>query len=239
MATLVSDLILEAYCDAGVIATTGEAISATLQADALRLLNQMWQSWMLDPLMQPQHFASFALVANTDNYTLGPGGSWDTTGFLGATGVPLAISSWDCRSGSFRTGGKPIPLPQFREEVNDGLGASAVLIQKLAHTGQTQAPIAIPTGITVYVFPRPATSPGTVFLQIQWAQVTAFAATDDISSSMLGGYFPALHYNLAIMLNSIYPRPGGVPEATVANARNFKIAIMNLNASILGVAPPQ
>lgn len=78
MAETARDIIKDAMKVAGVLTKTQEP-SADEAADGLRFLNNMIDSWSNDSsLIYSRSLESFTLTANQQNYTLGPGGNFNT-----------------------------------------------------------------------------------------------------------------------------------------------------------------
>ena len=60
--------------------TLGDSLTSIEQTTYLEVLNTMLASWSTGPLMcYQQLIESFPLVAGTQTYTIGPGGSFNTT----------------------------------------------------------------------------------------------------------------------------------------------------------------
>lgn len=220
---LVSDLINQAFLDMGAIAA-GETITGAEQADAFLRLNQMVKTWSIEHLTAPNmSHTAFTPVAGTIAYTLGTGGSFTTAA------RPLRVTGATSLSGNFRSNVEVMSFEQFHSTVNDPLGSSSVLALKLA------ADNGFPS-INLRVFPVPAASPGTLWLDY-WMALAAFGGVGD-TIALPEGWENALHFNLAVALYPQYARAGGIPDVLAANAQNSKESLVALNREILGAAAP-
>jgi len=227
--TTISALVHLAAEDLGVI-TPGETLSAALLANGTTRLKDLYASWALEELMAvPLHMTSTAVIAGTTDYTFGIGGTLSSVGV-----APIKITGWQSRSGNFKNGGVPISFAKFNEAVKDNLATSAQLVQYLA--ADSGGPYNNDTKlINVRIWPTPAASPGSLAIDY-------LSYADQIVDPLTlpAGWVAALRTNLALDWAPQFAREGGkVPEALAANALNRKLAIMQLNASILGLPMPQ
>lgn len=237
MAFLVSDLIIEIYLRLGVT-QPGDTPSAALVTDAFNSLNQMWQSWQLEETMMPrfQGASSFALSAGVNSYGLGAGLAWNTTPFLGASAVPLRAVSWQARTtNGFRTGGKVSSITAFREKAQDSLGTTSVIPSELGASGSLSTAFIANSLLGIFVWPTPAASPGVVDLEFMYTMADFTSTAQDISG-MSPGYLAALIWGVCRDLYTQYARVSSTTlQVVLANAQNYKQAISDLNASILGL----
>lgn len=238
MAFLVSDLIIEVYLRLGVT-QPGDTPAAAMVTDAFNSLNQMWESWQLEETMMPhyQGASAFALSAGSNSYALGAGGSWNTTPLVGASAVPLRAISWQARTTTgFRTGGKVLSIPAFREKVQDQLGTTSLLPSEVAaSTGLLNPFLGSSNLLGVFVWPTPAASPGLVDLEFMYTMADFTSTAQDISG-MSPGYLAALIWGVCRDLYTQYARVSSTTlQVVLANAQNYKQAISDLNASILGL----
>ncbi len=227
MATLVSDIIQEAFVDLSVV-QPGELISnsPSIQNAALLVLLQMQASWIAEDLMNFNAVElGFTLVSNVDAYTLGIGGTFDTF----AQNIHR-VTSWNARSGNFKSGGLIATIDQFHQAANAN-AKTAVLPELVA--ADTRFPL---IDIRVYPFPVGVFVGGQMAtLNLQgWYNTPAFANLTDNVDNLPPGYVAALHFNLAIALSPQYARVGGVTPELAANAQTSKGIIVAKNAAILG-----
>lgn len=225
--SLVSDIYNQSFIDLGVI-RPGETISATLGADALAQLIQLWALRTLDQTLTYAwyHDGGLVLVAGTDAYTVGTGGS------LVTTAAPIRITGWTCKSGGFQNAGKPVSFEQFDAEVKDPLATSSKLISILAADGQ------VPTK-NIRVFPVPAASPGTLTLDYFGPMVQISTAGQSLSFGP--GYEYFMRKDLAVAMYPAYARSGALTIQTLTSQRDGAMALIQQNnAAIqqLGASAP-
>jgi hypothetical protein len=224
MAT-VADLIYKAFLNLAVI-QPGEILNATIQNQALPYLLDMQASWIAEDLMNYNAVElGYTLVQNVDTYTLGIGGTFDTF----AQNVHR-VTSWNARSGNFKSGGRIVTIDEFHALANPN--AEAATLPKLV-AADTHFPL---INIRVHPFPAPVYGGSTMAaINLQgWYNTPAFGALGDSVDNLPPGYINALHYNLAIALSPQYARVGGVTPELMANATNSKGVIVAKNAAILG-----
>jgi hypothetical protein len=226
MSVLVSDIINEAILDLAGIAP-GESLTTAELNDAFARLNAMIASWSTEGLTVPYFsHTAFTITQGVSVYTLGTGGS------LVTTARPMRVSGASSVSGNFRSAMKVVGFDQFAAEVGDPIASSTVLAKVLAADGSSPS-------INLRVFPVPATSPGTLWLDY-WMELAQFATTGD-SVTLPDEFVDALHFNLAVRLYPQYARAGGIPPELAANAQSTKQALVARNSAIQGLdqqAPP-
>lgn len=226
MATLVSDIIVQAFVDLGVI-RPGETISSTLQGDALAALVQAWALMSNDQTFTyAWYHQTFSLSAGTANYTVGTGGS------LTATADPIRITAWRSQSGNFANSGQCISFEQFEQGVKDPLATTSVLAQVVAADG------AIPSK-NIKIFPVPASAPGTLTLDY-FGRMTQFSTVGD-SLAFGPGYEQFIRKDLAITMYPAYARSGALTLQALTASRDAALAIIRQNnAAIqqLGASAP-
>ncbi len=216
---LVSDIINQAMSNIGGY-VPGETMTAAEQSDAFMRLNQMIDNWSREQLTLPNYLhGPFALTAGVNAYTLGTGGTLVT----GA--VPLRVTGAQSVSGNFRSPCRVISFDQFAAEVADPLAGATVLANTVAADGSYP-------NINIKVFPMPAASPGTLWLDY-WSAIAQFNTVGD-TINLPAGWQAALHTNLAVELYPQYARMGGIDPVLAANAQKYKGALVALNAAILG-----
>lgn len=219
MATLVSDIINQAFLDLNVVAP-GEGITTAEQTDAFLRLNQMIASWSREQLTVPQLVHQiFTPTAGTFAYTLGTGGT------LASSSAPVRVTGATSYSGNFRSPVRIVSHEEFGATVGDDAGSTAVLVKVLAADGDSP-------NINVRLWPTPAAGPGSLEITY-WAALAAFATVGD-SVTLPEGFEDALHFNLAVRLYPQYGRQGGIDQVLASNAQTTKAALVQLNAQILG-----
>lgn len=213
MAT-VQDLITSALRKIGVLAA-GETPNSDENTDALASLNNLLESWsaqeaMVYNIVNFQH----ALTANTQSYTIGTGGTFNTP-------RPLKIE----RAGI-------IGSDTLRHDMNI-VGAKAwAAIEEKSLTGILPKVLyndnAFPLA-TLNVWPKPSGTP-TLDLYI-WQQLTAFATVGD-TINLPPPYFRALAFQLAIDLAPEYGAQAQGAAAGLAElAASSKADVIALNRS--------
>ena len=199
----------------------GEPMSAEDGANGLLRLNSMLASWSTRRLfIYNITIASFTLVANDADYTIGPTGDFVATRPLrvDAACILLTVNGNDLKV-------KDLDILTQGEYVElSDKAASAVIPEKLyVDNGFPNA--------TLYLFPRPSGSATKIQLST-WTPLSQFAALGD-SYSFPPGYYEAITFNLAIQLGPRYNRRPD--EALAAKALEAMSAIQNLNR-IVGMA---
>jgi hypothetical protein len=225
MANLVSDLINEAFLNISGFAV-GEGLTSAEQTDAFMRLNQIISSWSTEQLTVPNMtHTAFTLAAGTSNYTLGTGGT------LVTSARPLRVTGASSVSGNFRSNVEVMSFEKFAATVSDPLAAATVLATKLAADGSFPS-------INLRVFPTPAATPGTLWLDY-WMAIAQFATVGD-TVALADGFELALQLALAVHLYPQYGRSGGIDPVLAANAQSAKASLVDKNLKILGQpAAPQ
>lgn len=193
----------------GVIAT-GETPSGEEQADAISTLNDMLEQWALSRLMVYDYTPeSFSLVASTASYTIGSGGTLNTT-------RPLAIETAFIRRAGTSTD-YPLALIANAEYRSISQKTSEGVPSFLYYEGSN------PLG-TIYLYPTPDAA-HTLHLTTR-KQFTAYSS-GATSIAVPPGYAMAIKYNLALMLSVEY---GVTPSPLLVQiARDTKAEIKRLN----------
>ncbi len=251
---LVSTLIQEAYEDLAVV-QPGETISTSLQTTGFARLNELLQSLSTEgATVFGQVVGSFAVAIGTANYTLGAGGSWNSTVRA------QKITAWKINTAAFVSGGPPLPFDQFdaaaraaqvaftqaqQAAISMAADTQAKIIASMAQFYQTPgftltppalASISVPMVlgadtswplINVRVWPTP-TQNATAEIAY-WVPIVAFGAVGD-TVNFPPGWEAMVRSNLAVVLYPMFERVGGMPPALAANAQNTKAAIVNQNS---------
>ena len=254
MATLVSDIINQAFLNLEAIAV-GESITSAEQTDAFLRLNQLIASLSTEgATVYTETLKTFSSSAGVDHYTLGAGGTWDSTVRA------QKVVAWKATSGLFVSGGAPVDFAAFDTAAHAAAqGFIQAAQQAYALEAETAAKIitamapffqtptftwptialsnaAVPMVLgadtawplaNVRIFPAPA-SAASVELTY-WVPLTAFTAVSD-AVSLPPGFEQMLHSNLAVVLYPQYPRAGGIPPELAALAQNSKAAIIQQNS---------
>lgn len=226
MATLVSDIINQAFEDLGVI-RPGETITGNLQASAFLALQQRWALNCLEKTFSTQWFhQTFGLNGGVSAYTVGIGGA------LAATANPIEIVSWRSVSVAFESAGDIISFEEFDAKWQNFYSEGSVLAKMVA--SDSGYPLK-----TIRVAPVPATPPGNLILTY-YGVMTQFATVGD-ALAFAPGYEDFLHNDLALALYPRYARAGAQSlQALQGNRQNALQVITALNARINGLvqAPP-
>jgi hypothetical protein len=221
---LVSDIINEAFLDLNAIAA-GESITSAEQADAFLRLQQMLDQWSAEQLsVYTVVHAGFTITAGTTVYTLG------TAGSLATAAIPVRVTGAAGVAGAFRGPIKVVSWDEFDALTKDGSGEVAVIPEILAADNAWPA-------INIRLFPTPAASPATLWLDY-WTSLAQFSTVGD-TVTLPPGFQKALHTNLAVDLYPQYARPGTTVEILAAQAKAAKQSIIDLNAQILGMQQQQ
>lgn len=241
MATTWNDLINEALADLGVI-RPGEVVSTTVQSDCFLRLQQMIASLSTEgAVVFTETLQSFSLVAGTQSYTLGTGGT------LVTSARAQKVVAWKAVGGAFTSGGTALSFDQFDQAAqaasisfttaaNQVLSSlAAFFIAPTLALSQASVPVilgadtAYPT-INVRVFPAPAVN-GILELAY-WVPLTQPVTVTDPVGNLPPGYESLLHFNLAMQLLPRYGRQGYDSAALAANAQASKNAIIVQNTAL-------
>jgi hypothetical protein len=192
--------------------------------DGMYTLNHIIASWSNEELPTFQRVQTvFAYVVDTDAYTVGATGTWDT----GATGTrPMKILSAVSYSGKFRRGMEVLPMGRFRSRIQNGTGITATLPDLLGFDNARP-------NINVRVFPMPnATS--SIELEY-WTALAALASkTTDIDYAE--GWELALRDELVLRLAPMYGKEAS--QTQIRNAQASKSAIAAIVASTMAAEAP-
>lgn len=189
---------------------SGETPSSEETSDGLSALNAMMDAWSIERLMVYQILQeNFTLSAGTASYTIGSGGTWNTT-------RPTRIDSAFIRDSS----GQDYPIEIITKEQYDAiwLKTTQSLPEQLFYDP------AYPLG-TVYWYCVPDAS-YTAYIN-SWKQLQSFAGLTTVLA-LPPGYERAIKYNLALEIAPEYNR---MPSAVLAQIANeSKAAIKSMNA---------
>lgn len=207
------------------VAAAGETPPTTDLTDGLTILNGMLNAWLTQRLMvYAIDEQAFNLVANTRTYTLGPGGTWDTTPLYGAsTPRPVRVERANLRVTSLDPD-LDVPMRVLTQEEYEFLrvkGLSSNWATWLYYRPD------FPLG-TVIVYPTPtAVEQVVLWLWKPLTQALALATT----VTMPPGYEEALVYNLA--RRCAHEFDGGIlsPDA-MQMANDTLAAVKSLNSSL-------
>jgi hypothetical protein len=221
----VRDLITGSLRLIGAVAT-GETPEAQELTDALGVLNQMIDSWSLERLTIYSLVAEeFALVAGTQRYSLGTGGTFNTSRPTGLQTVTI----------------KPVTSGTAYESPVDIIGEQqwAAITQK---TTQSVPNKVYPEGTYPLEYLNFYPCPDQAHTVVLWSAkpLTTFAAIGD-TVAFPPGYLRALRYNLAIELAPEYGKPISQQVAMAATEskenikrRNFQPALLQSDPAMLG-----
>lgn len=230
---LVADVIQLAFEDLGMI-KAGETLSATLLANGLIYLQQMWQTWGGEQDTNYNNaIDTHVLTTATPNYTYGITANAPT---LTAPTQPIRVLAWRFIASIFggtgasviANGGELISVEQFFAQVKDINSTAAIIPQIVA------ADMGYPL-INLWIFPTPLASSGALYLYYSQALPTMSSSATNLT--VPEGYPEAMHFNLAVAMYPQYRRQGGIPPELAANAQNTKASIVARNRLIrLGMA---
>jgi hypothetical protein len=216
----VRDLIGVALTKLGILGE-GRAPSGNQGAAGVRCLNSLLDAFPLERhLVYVIDRQTFALVANTQTYTLGPGGTWNTTPLYGVGSPrPEGIESafWQDPSTLDEL---PVWLldEQAYRDLEGVRSLTATVVQRLYYAPQ------MPQG-SVFVWPKPTVNANIIlFLQRPFDRQT----TLDSLLAYPPGYQRLLEYGLAQELGTEYP--GSLRPEIVAVAEDAKRLVKMGNA---------
>ncbi len=209
------DLITDALQSIGELGQN-ETPSADDLSYCFGRLNNLLDSWSTERLsLYAVVRGQFALVAATQDYTIGPSGTFTSIG------RPVLIQS----------AAIILPTTTIRFQMNLLTAKQFALIQEKGLTGVLPTDVYFDqdypnTGF--HVWPVPS---GTPSIEIYyWAALTAFTALGT-TFAFPPGYYDAMKFGLMLMIAPAYNKP--VDPATLAFAQAKKAAIQSLNAQIL------
>jgi hypothetical protein len=228
MATLVSDIINEAFNALGVT-QPGETVSTTIQTAAFLTFQQLMQNLTMRQELSflPIH-QTFSVTAGTNQYILGVGQTFNTSS------LPLRVTGWISKTGNFYNGGQIMPTEAAHAQAKNFVGKTSQ-VAEIVSADQGYPYIAIE------IWPVPATSPGSLELDYL-AQWPAFSTVGD-TVTLPPGWEMMLVYQLALALAPQYSRQGGIPQALTLAAESTLNALIARNVAILQlqsgpIAPP-
>lgn len=212
-----NELIDQSFTDIGTI-QPGESITAAMRTHAQGLLNQLLSSLSTEgATAYTQKTYAFNLAAGQSSYTLGAGGTMNTTERV------QRLTGWRANYSTLLQGGGPVvSLSDFGAlaATKDGEVTSIPRV--------VGADTAYPL-INVRVSPPPSNQPGSIEFT-GWtaiAQVADFTATPTLPE----GWPLMLRLQLALLLYPAYARQGGIPQELAASALNAKASIVNQNTA--------
>jgi hypothetical protein len=218
------DLINGAFEIIGV-KSLGQDLEGAIVSDGFRRLNSMINSWGTQPLTMTAFSREvFDITASQSDYTVGPGGDWDTVRPLVVVGVSLIMTN---SSPSIE-----IPLSMLTQNAY-----AAIAVKDLTSTLPTQAfwnPTYPPSGSsvglgTMKLWPKPTDGANDIALYTQVA-VTSFTSLT-MPTGMAPGYREALEYNLACRLCAPYGRP--VQPDVLAYAKSTLATVKRQNTRLM------
>jgi hypothetical protein len=233
MTVTVRDLITTAFLKLGILGV-GEALDASYAATGLRCLNSLLDAWALeDLLVYVIDRQVFPLVANTQTYTLGPGGTWNTTPLYGAGSPrPAQIEGawWQEPSTLIEQ-----PIHVLKNHVDYQYFRSIPTITSTLVTDlwyDAGAPLG-----TVFVYPKPTAASNIIlYLWHPWNAATTLATT----LTLAPGYQRLLEFNLPVELSSEFPgtlRPDIVALAneSMEKAQRRNVRVPRMASDLAGV----
>jgi hypothetical protein len=214
------DVINFAAKEANIMAS-GESLNSDEYTDCLTALNAMLAAWNLEQItiyvvVNYQH----ALTASTGTYTIGTGGTLNTT-------RPVKIES----AGVIQSNGLRDTLKLIGSAEWAAIGEKGtVAVRPLVLFNDNQYPLA-----SLNIYPKPS---GTPMLDLwMWEELAPYVALTD-TFDLPPGYFQAVYYNLAIHLAVMFGKPISEGLKGEAVGTKAKIAAMNLSNFAASEAPP-
>lgn len=208
--TTASDVINSALRSIGELAE-GETPSAETSADCLDLLNEMLDSWSNERLMVPYlQSEELALVGGTASYTIGSGGTFNTT-------RPIEIDN----SSFTRIDGVDYPLRVINAPQYSSFPVKAT---QNSWPEYVYYEASYPLG-RLYFYPVPSAA-ATLHL-FSWKQLSTLA-TLATAFAVAPGVIRAIRSNLAIEIASNFGLK--VPDSVLKTASDSKRNIKRVNA---------
>lgn len=174
---LVSDIITRAFENLGVI-TVAETITSAMQTDAFNRLNRLLDTFSAEGLVVPNQVEQqFSLVAGSHQYTLGPAGSFATTGGLRA----MKVTAWRAWYGSppvVQSGGRLLSMAEFGMVARQRVGETATVPEFVGADTN-------PTAINIRMSPPPNNNSATIEFAY-WTPLALFSTVGDSVTSPAG-----------------------------------------------------
>lgn len=202
----------------------GETLSATEQADALSVLNELIEAWSVDGMMlYATTREEFALTANQQVRTMGVGGNFNTT-------RPVKVQNVSVKSNDTEIPVEIITVDQWAQISNKGSSSTFPLKVYIEGTHPLER---------FNLWPIPTTSNNLVIYSMK--QITAVTLSGEIT--LPPGYQRALRYNLAVELA---PEYGKTPNELVFSAATESKADLKrqntkpvyMTSDVLGLTSP-
>jgi hypothetical protein len=196
----------------GVLAS-GEAPSASEASDALESLNRMISNWSTESLLiYARVRETFTLTPGTSSYTMGSGGTFNTT-------RPLSIESASIELQSTS------PKQEFPLNVLEITEWAAITAKDLTATIPTDVYVEMTNPqATVNLWPVPTAANKIALYSVK---ELSSISTLDTALAFPPGYEEAIVYNLAVRLAPEYGRPVSAEVATVATESKANIERLN------------
>lgn len=215
---LAQDLISACLQDLGRIAP-GETPSVNASNAAFLLLNEILSSWSRDGRINyTEKVGTAALTASVDSYTIGVGGTFNTTAY------PQNVKGARCSYNGFQQGCHVVPMAEFETLTNAQLGESASLISLIGV--DNAAPLR-----NARVFPMPNAAATVEYSW--WEPLTLISTLSSAVTFPVEGWEAALRSELTVALAPSY----GLEATTTiaANMQRFRARIADTGTS----NPPQ
>ncbi len=217
--------LIESSMRLATVLASGETATADEANDGLKTLNDLLENWSLENLTVWQgNNEQFALTPGVANYTIGPGGDFNTT-------RPIRIGA------SFtRVNGSDFPLIQWGLDEYNAVSVKTVggIPEQYVYLNE------YPLG-EIILYPVPATA-STIFLNTD--RVLTFPVTLATVLAFPPGYERALRYALATNIAPEYgvsplPSVGAIATASKADLKraNRKRVLSAYDGTLLGEPP--
>ncbi len=238
MPTTVQDLVNQALLDLGEI-QPGETPNTAESNAIFPVLNRILSSWSLEGIKNYQQaITSFTLTANVEAYTMGNGGTWNTS----TAGRPVKIKGARVLYQGLEQGVMVMPIGAFEQSLDHN--AKTAAIEYLANGQPVSTVLAawasgnMPTKLgedsgapfkNVRIWPVPTTS---ATIEVSYfVALTAFNALSDTVNFPVPGYEAALVAELAVAIAPSYGNPPAV-QGIIANMNRYTQRIIEINGQI-------
>jgi len=201
----------------------GESPTAQQQADALQVFKGMLDTWSTENLLIPAKAKeSFSLIASTENYTIGDGGTFDTD-------RPVKIEHAAIKDTDADTALEiPVKILTFDEWANIRVKEVTSSFPTSLYYEPTN-----PLG-NIHVWPVP--SAAYQLMLYFWKSLSSFSGVDS-TFDMQPGYAEMAKYNLASRLAPEFGTEASPTVISLANDLKAKIKISNSSPKFMAVDP--
>jgi hypothetical protein len=197
----------------------GDALSDAEAQDILQTLNMMMDQWKTEQfLLYMIKDINFAVTANTQTYTIGPGGTWDTT----TDDRPERIENAFCRTSGGGTLNIDFVMRQMTHKTFQDLPLKGFGTSYPTHYMYVPD---YPLGV-ISLYPVPAQALR-CYLGV-WMQFASFTGLTQ-TIRLPPGYLQTIRYNLAAELIPQYGTPPEVGALIIKRAEEHKNQLRTIN----------